>query len=156
MSLETSVMRRDLKSDIQTSVVNHSNLFQEILEDFPSFDYARLKWFCHELFLFVLIFSLPLGIVYVNSIKYLWRIRNWTHKDVEVMVGVTYRLPHIVCTGTSYCWSWVKSGIYRKCCFLWTWSKLLDIVLTLCIPCKLVSLVSEGCCNLLPIWSNLR
>ena len=71
MSLETSVMRRDLKSDIQTSVVNHSNLFQEILEDFASFDYARLKWFCHELFLFVLIFFLPLGIVYVNSIKYL-------------------------------------------------------------------------------------
>ena len=69
MSLETSVMRRDLKSDIQMSVVIHSNVFQEILENFASFDYARLKWFCHGLFLFVLILSLPLDRVYMNSIK---------------------------------------------------------------------------------------
>ena len=102
MSLETSVMRRDLKSDIRMSVVIHSNVFQEILENFASFDYARLKWFCHGLFLFVLILSLPLDRVYMNSIKYLWRIRNWIHEDAEVMVGVTYHLRHIVCTGTSY------------------------------------------------------
>ena len=103
MPLETSAMRRYLKSDIRTSVVIHSNVFQEILEDFASFDYARLKWFFHELFPFVLIFSLPLYIVYMNSIKYLCRIRNWIHEDAEVMVGITYRLLHIVCTGTSYC-----------------------------------------------------
>ena len=27
---------------------------------------------------------------------------------------------------------------------IWTGSKILDIMLTFCIPCKLVSLVSEG------------
>ena len=84
---------------------------------------SRLKWFCGELFLFVLIFSLPLDIVYMNSVKYLWLIRNWIHEDVEGMVGVTYRLPRIVCTGKRYCWYWLKSAIYSKCCFLWTWSK---------------------------------
>ena len=136
MSLETSVRCRDLKSDIRTSVVNHSNVFQEILEDFASF---------------VLIFSLPLDIVYMNSIKYLWRIRNWIHEDAEVMVGLTYRLPCITCTETSYCWC-----IYRKCCFLWTWSKMLDVMLALCIPINLCLWFLKGCCNLLRIWSNLR
>ena len=85
MSLETSVMRRYLKSNIRTSVVIHSNVFQEILEDFASFDYARLKWFFHELFPFVLIFSLPLYIVYMNSIStcvvlgtgYMKMLKSW-------------------------------------------------------------------------------
>ena len=39
MSLETSVICEDLKLDTQTSVVIHSNVFQEIVEDFVLFDY---------------------------------------------------------------------------------------------------------------------
>ena len=33
--------------------------------------------------------------------------------------------------------------------FIWTWSKLLDVMLTFYIPCKLVSLVSEGLLQLI-------
>ena len=33
--------------------------------------------------------------------------------------------------------------------FIWAWSKLLDVMLTFYIPCKLVSLVSEGLLQLI-------